>query len=698
MNWRAAVMLTAVLVGAQAARAQEPTVGYQDVQSAFLREEFDAVTSLAQSFILEHPDAPEVPRVWLWLALSLERVQQPHEALRELDRLKDRLVPRDTLWPEVLFWEGDISRKSLQMARAEAAYRKLLESAPGSSWVPQAQMGLGLIDLHERFYESAIEHFRRVSSRDKNSGMGHDALLFEGLCHLQLKRDREAAAIFESLVGRLSEAGVPQAAFYWGESLSGLKRYDEAVKAYQRAIESSTTSQWSQPSQFGLGWAYYQLNRCEDSVKAFDQYLAAASEHRVEALYAQGTCFMRLKRTDEGLQRFERIVSTDLEHPLALEAAFFLADGYRRQERFVAAKDLLHRFLRQSLTPSAQAKIQLRLGSIALEQGNTAQAKTVFTLASEHEDPAIRQAALNGLGDVRLFFGDVSNARTFYEEAMKMSGEQALADYAAYQIGRTDLQLGAFGEAVDVFRRLADQTESALSDDARLALIIAYLHEKKTDKARAVLDAIAKEHAGSELAVRASYYEALLAMEKSDDAGVQRLCRAVVEGAPSTEEAFEARLLLADVEAQATSAREVMSRLKSTYDSEQLSRSQRAKLAKRLGDLAKTERAYPEAVKWYERAGELLPAVSSETAYRIASCYEETGDERQALAWYQKAEQPPWHVRGQLAAAKLLERQDRMADAKIVYERLVNEPIPEAKLIRERLAALNEEQKKSKSR
>ena len=83
MNWRAAVMLTAVLVGAQAARAQEPTVGYKDVQSAFLREEFDAVTSLAQSFILEHPDAPEVPRVWLWLALSLERVQQPHEALRE---------------------------------------------------------------------------------------------------------------------------------------------------------------------------------------------------------------------------------------------------------------------------------------------------------------------------------------------------------------------------------------------------------------------------------------------------------------------------------------------------------------------------------------------------------------------------------------------------------------------------------------
>jgi hypothetical protein len=41
-------------------------------------------------------------------------------------------------------------------------------------------MGLGLIDLNQQSYESAIDHFRRVSSREKDSGMGQDALLFEG--------------------------------------------------------------------------------------------------------------------------------------------------------------------------------------------------------------------------------------------------------------------------------------------------------------------------------------------------------------------------------------------------------------------------------------------------------------------------------------------------------------------------------------
>ena len=42
----------------------------------------------------------------------------------------------------------------------------------------------------------------------------------------------------------------------------------------------------------------------------------------------------------------------------------------------------------------------------------------------------------------------------------------------------------------------------------------------------------------------------------------------------------------------------------------------------------------------------------------------------------------------QLAIAKLLERQNRHGGARKIYEQLASEPIPEAALIKERLAAL----------
>ena len=665
-----------IICSTQSVNAVEPNAGYTAIQRAFLREDFTEVTSLAQTFILQNPDVPEVPRVWLWLALSL-------------DRLKNRLHPRDPIWPELLYWEGDISRRSFQMARAKSAYQQLLQRVPDSTWTSQAQLGLGLIGLHQQEFQSAIGYFRAVSSKKAETSAVLDALLFEGLCHLKLKEFQEAVSVFEPLLGRLPESGVAQAAFYLGESLSGLGRYGDAVAAYQRAIASAKTSQWSQPSQFGLGWAYSQLNRCKESVEAFEQYISQGDpDHRPEALFAQGSCLMKLGHEREALSRFEQIVSREPDHPLALESAFVIVDAYRKQERFAIAKELLHTFMRKNLSDTAKAKIQLRLGSIALEQGNAAQAKTIFLLAAERNEPPIRQAALNGLGDVELFLGNPTTARQFYEEAIHLTGERALTDYASYQAGRIDLQAGALPRAIEIFQRLAAEPDSALADDARLALVIAYLNQKDDASAKTTLATIRQQRSDSPLAARSAYYEALLALGESDEDAVERLCREAIAKAPLTNEGFEARLLLADLQARKSSPREAMAELKRLYESGDVPRSQRAKLAKRIADFARSEGAYPEAIKWYTSAGEMLPSLNSEASYRIASCYEEAGDLEQAIVWYEKVGQPPWRVRGQMAAAKLLEHQDRQAEATAIYERLAVEDIPEAKLVKERLAAL----------
>jgi len=671
------------------ASSAEPTAGYQAIQRAFLREEFEQVTSLAQTFILQHPDVPEVPRVWLWLSLSLDRLGQSHEALRELDRLKARLHGGDPMWPELLFWEGDISRRAFQTARARSAYRRLVAQHPESTWTSQARLGLGLIGLQEEEFASAIEQFHEVASRHPDTPVALDAVLFEGLCHLQLKQFDDAVAILAPLLGQLQEPNtIAQAAFYLGEGLTALGQYQDAARAYQRALESATTAQWGQPAQFGLGWAYYQANRCEESVRAFEPYLAQAAEHRTEALFAQASCLVRLGQEAGALALFEQIVSRDPEHPLAPESALVLVDAHRRQGRYLFAKELLHAFLRRPLGDWARAQVQLRLGAIALEQGNPAQAKTIFTLAADHPEPSIRQAALSGLGDVEWFLGNPPRAQPLYEQAVRLAEHTPLAVYARYQLGRIHLERGALEQAAEIFQKLVAGEESALADDARLALVIVYLNQKKEPLARALLEAIRRQRPASQVAARAAYYEALLALGQGDEAAAQQLCQQLLTEAPSTEEAFEARLLLADLQAQLTSPREVMQRLQHVYDSEPLARSHRAKLAKRIGDFARADGAYPEAIRWYERAGELAPSLAGEAAYRIASCYEEAGDAELAITWYRKAEQAPWRVRGQLAAAKLLERQDRPAEATAIYRRLAEEPIPEAKLIRERLAAL----------
>ena len=691
LSWLTPTLAAAALLTAAPAQALDTTTaGYTEIQRAFLREEFEQVTSLAQTFILQYPDAPEVPRVWVWLALSLDRLGEPSEALRELDRLKTRLPAKDPVWPELLFWEGDISRRALQMDRARSAYQRLLARFPDATWASQARLGLGLIELHEDAFEAAIEQFHAVSSQERGTPAALDAMLFEGLCHLQVKRYGEAVALLTPLLSQLDDPdAAAQAAFYLGEALTAQGRYQDAAGAYQRAIDSSTTLQWSQPALFGLGWAHYQAARCGESVAAFERYLAQpAVGHRTEALFAQASCLMRLERPEEAVARFEQIVSRDPDHPLAVESGLVIADAYRRQERDAQAKALLHGFLRRGLDDEVRAQVQLRLAAIALAQGNPAQARTIYALAAERPEPPIRQAALSGLGDVALFLGELTVAQARYEQAIAVADRSPIGAYARYQLGRIQLQLGAFEAAIDLFQRLTAGEDPSLADDARLALVIAYLNHDQPEAARRLLETLRAHRPGSVLAARAAYYEALLALGEGDEAAAQRLCRALLAEAPRTEEALEARLLLADLQAKTAPPREVMERLRQAYETEPLARSQRGKLAKRLGDLARTQGSCAEAIAWYEEAAGLLPALSSEASYRAASCYEEAGDVELAMAWYRAIEQPPWRVRGQLAAAKLLERQGREAEAAAIYQQLAGEPIPEAALIRERLAAL----------
>lgn len=685
-------------MAAQTQAALSPMVeqvsGYTTVQRAFLREDFEKVVGLAQSFILQNPAASDVPRVWLWLVLSLDKLQQSSEALRELNRLKDRLPANDPLWPEILYWEGDISRRATNVVRARIIFQRLLDRYPSSTWAVQARLGIGLIDLHQQAFELAITSFRQIALQQEGSPMGRDAKLFEGLCQLQLKRYAEAAGIFAPLLEQMKEpANKAQAAFYLGETLSAQEKFEEAIAAYRRAIAVEEAPRWARPATFGLGWAYYRLGRCEESVKVFEEFLRGpTTDYQIEAWFAQGSCLIRLGRDKEALELFERILSRDPKNLLAVESGVIIADTYRRQGRSAMSYELLHQLLESPMDARQRAQIQLRLGSMALEEGNVARARSLYQMARESRDPAAAAAAASGLGDVQLFLGDLTSAKQLYEEVLRHNLSPSLAYYAAYQLGRIAMQRGLFNEAVEAFRGLAAKAEAGIAEDAHLALALTYLNQNEPVLARATLEEVRRRFKDRPASARAAYYLALIELDSGDEKAAKRLCEEATAKASLTDEALEARLLLADILTRQQSATEAMRWLRKAYAASGLPKRHRAKLAKRLGDMARAEGRYAEAILWYDDAVLLLPTLRGESNYRIAACYEEAGDLDLAMAWYGQVKQEPWRVRGQMALAKLFERQDRVDEAAAIYERLSKESIPEAAVAAEQLAALRESQ------
>ena len=700
LGWWGAWVICAAAAPICAAEV-EPSAEYLMIQQAFLREDFSRVTSLSQSFILQHPDAWEVPRVWLWLALSLDRLKESIEALRELDRLKLRLSLRDPLWAETLYWEGEISRHASRSARARAAYHAVIERYASSTWAVQARLGLGLSDFHDAAYESALAQFRQVlaDGNRAQSPAGLEARLYEALCLIQLERHEEALEILLPLVATLQDPWMlGRAAFYLGEAFHQLGRFADAARAYGQALGAAPEAQWAASAQLGLGWALFRDGRCAEALPALAAYAQRGdAEPRPDALFAEASCLLSLGRQDEALTRLEQILSRAPLHPVALESALLLSEAYQRQGRLVLAKEVLHARLRRPLGDAEKARVQLRLASIALDQGNAAQARTLYTLAAEQADSAVRQAALSGLGDTLLYLGELSAARDRYAQAAAAATAGPLAGYAAYQLARIQLQTGAFKPAVAALTRLAADPASGLADDARLALVIAHLNQGEQEQARALVDELRGDEASTPLAARAAYYGALVALGEEDQASAERLCQQAIERAPGTDEAFEARLLLADLQARQASAGQAIDSLTAWFR-EALPRHQRGRLAKRLADLTRSDGRCAEAIRWYDATMTWAPAFAAEAVYWTASCYEAGGDMALAIQWYQRSGQPPWEVRGQLAAAKLYERQEQVDAARAIYERLAQASIPEAPLIQERLAALNEAQEKASAR
>ena len=698
----------ALLLAAPPVSAAVSEALYAEAQTAFFQERFDRVVSVVQAEALAPSAEPRVVRVWLWYCLSLDRLERTSDALRQLDRLKAMLGPvtpsTESIWAETFLWEGEIARRALQMVRSRAAYQRLLQEFPNSSWRAQGQLGLGLVLFHHQAYDQALALAQDLMQRSPISSLLPQARLLEGLSFLNLKRLQEAEQVFHQLLQMPLEPPLrAQAALYLGEALLGQERFEAAAEAYQQSIEADHESPWANLARFGLGWSYAQQHRCRESLAALtaDPSIQAGWPS-VELAFAQGQCRMQLGDSEGALERFRSILSQAPHHSLAVPAALSAAQLLRAQRRFSEARAVLEPLAdHRDDPPSVHEHLLVELGVLRMEQGDASGALPLFERAVASHDEEVQQAALIGLGDAYARLEQLDEAVRAYAQAIQLNAQGSQSRYAVYQLGRVALKRGKAAAAVRLFYRALedptlraadDTTTRALVIDARLALALAQIADGHPDAARAELEAL---HAQPDpvAAARAGYYLAVMALSEDRARAALPLCQEVIAAAPESDEAVEARLLLADAMSVERSPATAAAALETAWEtSRDLSPAQRGRLARKLGDLSRSSGDEARAIRWYERARGVLPAQQEELDYLIASCYEEAGDVMLATQRYRAIRQGPWGVRSQIAAAKLVERQSNWEEAMGVYDALARQAVPEAKIAAERLAALRRQE------
>ncbi len=118
-----------------------------------------------------------------------------------------------------------------------------------------------------------------------------------------------------------------------GVILSGLKRYEEAIKAFNEALKINSNDA---SSLYGKGIALYKLKRYEEAIKTFSKALEIDSEY-ICALYGKGKVLSKLGHNEEALTAFEEAIKFNSEYAIAHYQRGKVLSNLRKHEKALEA-------------------------------------------------------------------------------------------------------------------------------------------------------------------------------------------------------------------------------------------------------------------------------------------------------------------------------------------------------------------------
>ncbi|MDD5291815.1 MAG: tetratricopeptide repeat protein, partial [Candidatus Omnitrophica bacterium] len=385
-------------------------------------------------------------------------------------------------------------------------------------------------------------------------------------------------------------------------------------------------------TNYYLGYAYFKNNDFPEACRQLEKFLAAFydSTYTDKAIYLLADSFYNRKMLEEAIDNFEKILK-DFSHnkDLAEKAEYSIAYAlYEQGEQVEAVKKI-----RQFIDGHQDSQLTKRL---------------MFWLGQYYYDNSLYELAR------RTFDAAIAN----YSQDKRLIGE------AKYEIGLSYLAEGKTGDALSVFEKLSQETDTVLLK-MKSTLAMADLLSGQDKK---------KEAIGMYSSV-VSFASADATAKSKDNTGIEfdgfldytkgeiQLPKSVVFDSPKNRDSDSAEKLV-----------------KIAYI--------------RLGDLYREDREFDNAVYSYKQAMKFM--VQESNAYlqfRIGECLEEKDDlaasvEEYLKVPYFKEEDKFWVVKGLFRCAHIYEDKEDWRRAITMYERALNYDTPEVKYAQERIDSI----------
>lgn len=245
------------------------------------------------------------------------------------------------------YLQADMHIERDEWMQAAKALEKVLQLGPDESLLSWMNSLLGIMYFKLNNFERAADAFKKSIEADPDNGAGY---LYLGTIHMMNyitcgnhEELNKALEPFETAI-RLRHH-TPQAYFYLGYILAELKRWQDAEKAYQKAIKA----------QKDFGAAYLNLARMYSDWSSSDEAngenylrkaistfedLAKIESHNSETYNYIGYLYVELGESEGAIHAFERALEADPQNALAVVnlATSYLEAGRNQDARLLLEK------------------------------------------------------------------------------------------------------------------------------------------------------------------------------------------------------------------------------------------------------------------------------------------------------------------------------------------------------------------------
>lgn len=222
-------------------------------------------------------------------------------------------IQEEAYWQHAkLYYELD------HLSKAIEAIEDFVRIYPNSRHLREARGLLSKAYLHTSHYDLAIQHLEGIPKKSPPMRKTYQKVTFlqAGELFNDDAYEEAIASLKKSLKHPIDKQLVAQGNLHLAECLSAIQKFEESIGYYKRFLQSPANNKQRKKghrqAQYGLAYAYFQLQQYDKAKPIFARYIAANDYKHpfyADSLVRLADCYYSLRNYQASLKKYEKALT-----------------------------------------------------------------------------------------------------------------------------------------------------------------------------------------------------------------------------------------------------------------------------------------------------------------------------------------------------------------------------------------------------